>query len=179
VPLGTPTNDAKRRFSLAVWRAEGAPFHALAAHRERQKVLAMRALFQQLMLREEHRGVRPILATGWAETLLALAELDRPEVRTMDTLDRFETPGGVPARIVRPTAGRMHRGRLVGYATGASAERLAVIDNGREFLGLETRSDPLPAGTSVQATAESVQRRLLWRIDDLERLNRLERGREA
>lgn len=179
VPLGTPSENAKHRFSLAVWRADDVPFPVLAAHRERQQVLGMRALFEQLLLREEGRGVRPILATGWAETLFALAELDRPEARTMDTLDRFETPGGVPARLVRPTAGRMHRGRLIGYATGASAERLAVIDNGRELLGLETRSEPLPVGTPVQATAESVQRRLLWRIDDLERLQTLERSREG
>ena len=87
----------------------------------------------------------------------------------MDSLERFEAPGGRPVRIAKPIEGRIQRGRFIGYASGASADRLAVIDNGREVLALATSSSDLKTGAQVHAAVAREQNRLVWRVDELER----------
>jgi hypothetical protein len=164
---------------VAVWRSDVPPLRDLVHQHERRVATTYRALYERLLTLDEAEGVHHILATGWAETLRGLAELQAPEVRTMDSLERFETPSGTPVRIAKAVEGRVQRGRLIGYATSASAERLAVVDNGRELIGLATASPDLPAGAQVQATAVRERNRVIRRVDDLERMQGLERGRET
>ena len=97
----------------------------------------------------------------------------------MDSLERFETRGGKPVRIAAPVEGRLQRGRFVGYATSASADQLAVVDNGRELVGLATRSEDLAVGAQVQATTVRERNQLIWRVDDLERVQSIDRDREG
>ena len=166
------------QYGVAVWRSELPDLRELAYHQEQRMAHGFRALFEHLLLLDEDMNARRALATGWHEALRAIAELDAPEVRTMDSLERFETPGGKPVRIAPPVEGRLQRGRFVGYATSASADQLAVVDNGRELVGLATRSEDLGVGAQVQATTVRERNQLIWRVDDLERVQSIDRDRE-
>ncbi|MCR9095688.1 MAG: DUF3363 domain-containing protein [bacterium] len=167
------------RYGVAVWRSDLPDLRELAYHQERRMAHGFRALFEHLLLVDEGQNARRAVATGWHEALKALAELEAPEIRTMDSLERFETPSGKPVRIADPVEGRLQRGRFVGYATSASAEQLAVVDNGRELVGLATTTANLAVGAQVQATAVRDRNRLVWRVDDLERLQAIDRDREG
>ena len=171
------SRDGKARFSLAVRRADHPSLPELARFDEERAAIQFRSLYGQLLQQAETGAARHVLSSGWLESIRTLSELDAPERHTMDDLDRFVTPTGASVRTVYPREGRTHRGRLVGYAAGATAERLAVVDNGREYLAFETKNAEVAAGAQVRASAVRDRNRLVWRIDDLEQLQSRERGR--
>ncbi len=173
------TRGGKVRQTVAIFRADLPPLRDLVHHHERRVATAYRSYFHHLLQQDTDVVTRRILATAWLETIHALAELASPEVRTMDSLERFEAPGGRPVRVAKPIEGRIQRGRFIGYASGASADRLAVIDNGREVLALATSSSDLKTGAQVHAAVTREQNRLVWRVDELERTQAFDRGREG
>jgi type IV secretory pathway VirD2 relaxase len=175
VRLLRPSAQGQERYSLAVERMNEPTARELTRLDEERHALQFRALFQHLLQSVEGAGARRVLATGWLETVADLGELGIEEEHTMNELENFVTPTGTRVRRVSPAEGRRHRGRLVGYATGESAERLAVIDNGQDYLAFETPRADIEPGRQVQVNAERVRDRLVWRIDDLERLQQLER----
>ncbi len=178
VARGVGAHPQAPPYSFAVFRDEEASLRALVQYDEGRRAVQFRTIFGTLLQRTDQPVVRRILATGWLETIMALADLSQQEELTMEELERFVTGAGSPVQKMTPIEGRRYRGRFVGYASGATAERLAVVHDGRSFLAFETsRKGDLRPGSQVQATATRAGEQLAWRLDDLERLKEVERGR--
>jgi type IV secretory pathway VirD2 relaxase len=106
----------------------------------------------------------------------------RERERTPLSLEEVRSRFGKPLRMAEPVAGRVHRGRLVGYGEDADGARYAVLDTGRELTAIPT-TDAGAIGHDVRARAllaaeeEREQRRVRWALDDLERSRQRGRGR--
>ena len=93
--------------------------------------------------------------------------------RTPLSLEELRSRHGKPLRMAESVAGRVHRGRLVGYGEDADGQRHAVLDTGRELRAIPT-ADNLEIGHDVRARAllaaeeEREHRRVRWALDDLE-----------
>lgn len=102
--------------------------------------------------------------------------------RTPLAMEEIQRRHGKPLHMAEPVAGRVHRGRLVGYGQDAEGNQYAVLDTGRELRAIPT-ADGAEIGHDVRARAmlaaeeEREQRRVRWALDDLERSRQHDRGR--
>lgn len=138
----------------------------------------------------ERAGLIRRTGRGWdSEAYIAIGGNERmvearmtQRERTPLSLEEFQSRHGKPLRMAESVAGRVHRGRLVGYAEDADGDRHAVLDTGRELTAIPT-ADTAELGHDVRARAqlaaeeEREQRRVRWALDDLERSHQRDRGR--
>jgi hypothetical protein len=102
--------------------------------------------------------------------------------RTPLSLEELRRQHGKPLHTAESVAGRVHRGRLVGYGEDEDGTRYAVLDTGRELTAVPA-GEGAEIGHDVRARAllaaeeEREQRRVRWVLDDLDRSRQHDRSR--
>jgi type IV secretory pathway VirD2 relaxase len=147
------------------------------AVRARATVLERAGLIRRVGHGQDHEA---FTAVRGAEHMVE-ARMNQRE-RTPLSLEELRSRHGKPLRMADSVAGRVHRGRLVGYGEDADGNRHAVLDTGRELTAIPT-ADNAEIGHHVRARArlaaeeEREQRRVRWALDDLERSRQHDRSR--
>ncbi len=145
--------------------------------RARVPLLERAGMIRRIGRGEDHEAYE---AVRGAEQMVEARMTQRE--RTPLALEELKDRHGKPLRMAEPVAGRVHRGRLVGYGDDAEGNRHAVLDTGRELTAIRTEGSA-EIGHDVRARAlqaaeeEREQRRVRWVLDDLEHSQQHDRGR--
>ena len=153
-----------------------------AAIAQRLRLLEERGLVRSSVEERDGVRVRRLAVALGAEEKVERAMRERD--RGLTPLDEVARREGKPVVEARLEPGRAYRGRVVAMASDAEGRTVVVLDTEPTLTAVPVADRKLPVGQEIRARAVAQEvpgerrRVLLWQLDELEREQKRDRGRE-